>query len=228
MRVLHLLPRGNSDTIRCELEHVNLDKVLIYEAISYTWGPQEPEDLWLCKTVYVNDQALRVTQRVYDLLLDRSPAWSPRTIWIDAICINQKNNAEKGRQVTLMHHIFSRASRVTVHLGSAPNAHLAIDLLFELSHLFKNYRMTDAELWERYAPERRSARWLALGDMMEHPYFTRIWIVQEVAANKNVHAVYGGQLINWYVERRTSFGISQEGHPPDTAAPRLYQRHNAS
>ncbi|KAK4122210.1 hypothetical protein N657DRAFT_494594 [Parathielavia appendiculata] len=197
MRVLHLLPRGNSATVRCELEHVSLDKRLIYEAMSYTWGPQHPEEVWFCKTVYINNHPLRVTQRVYDLLLNRSPAFSPRTIWIDAICINQKDDLEKGRQVALMHQIFSRASRVTVSLGEAPNAHLAIDLLFELSHLFKNYDMTDAELWERYTPERRSARWLALGDMMEHPYFTRIWIVQEVAANENVHVVYGGQLINW-------------------------------
>jgi len=197
MRVLHLLPRGNSDTIRCEIEHVSLEKILVYEAMSYAWGPQVPEDVYVCREICVNDRRFRVTQRVYDLLHDRSLVFSPRTIWIDSICINQKDDVEKSWQVALMHHIFSRASRVTVWLGVAPDAHLAVDVFLELAHLFKNYPVTDAELWERYAPERRSARWLALGNMMEHPYFTRVWMVQEIAVNRNVHVVYGGQLLHW-------------------------------
>ncbi|KAK4158933.1 heterokaryon incompatibility protein-domain-containing protein [Cladorrhinum sp. PSN259] len=195
MRVLYLLPRGNSDTIRCEIAHVGLKCTPVYEAMSYVWGRQKPEDF--CQEVYLNDHPFTVTQRVYELLHDRSSVFTPRAIWIDAICINQADTAEKNRQVALMRQIYSRASHVTTWLGVAPNAHLAVDLLLELAHLSKNYAMTDTELWERYLPQRRSARWLALGDMMEHPYFTRIWMVQEVAVNKVVHIVYGGQLLNW-------------------------------
>jgi hypothetical protein len=33
--------------------------------------------------------------------------------------------------------------------------------------------------------------------LFENPYFTRLCMVQEVAVNKKVHVVYGGQLLSW-------------------------------
>jgi hypothetical protein len=39
------------------------------------------------------------------------------TFWIDALCINQKSNKERGHQVQLMGDIYSRASKVVVWLG---------------------------------------------------------------------------------------------------------------
>lgn len=42
-----------------------------------------------------------------------------RVLWIDAICINQEDNDEKGVQVPLMRQIYQQASQVCVYLGEA-------------------------------------------------------------------------------------------------------------
>jgi hypothetical protein len=42
-----------------------------------------------------------------------------RIIWVDAICINQKNTEEKEQQIQLMAKIYNQATRVLVWLGEA-------------------------------------------------------------------------------------------------------------
>lgn len=44
--------------------------------------------------------------------------------WVDAICINQENDAEKASQVALMGHIYKRAQSVIVWLGREHDEHL--------------------------------------------------------------------------------------------------------
>ncbi|OQO05412.1 hypothetical protein B0A48_09180 [Cryoendolithus antarcticus] len=45
----------------------------------------------------------------------------PRTLWVDAICINQKDKVERSRQVQIMGHIYHYADRVIVYSGQAEN-----------------------------------------------------------------------------------------------------------
>ena len=42
-----------------------------------------------------------------------------RIIWVDAICIDQKNTKEKEQQIQFMAKIYSQANRVLVWLGEA-------------------------------------------------------------------------------------------------------------
>lgn len=46
-----------------------------------------------------------------------------RTLWIDALCINQKDNHEKSQQVRMMYQLYKQASRVVIWLG-AEDAHI--------------------------------------------------------------------------------------------------------
>lgn len=41
----------------------------------------------------------------------------PRTMWIDAICVNQKDNAERAAQIGWMVHVYARDEKVLVWLG---------------------------------------------------------------------------------------------------------------
>jgi hypothetical protein len=41
----------------------------------------------------------------------------PRTMWIDAICMNQKDHAERAAQVAWMVHVYARAEKVLVWPG---------------------------------------------------------------------------------------------------------------
>jgi hypothetical protein len=38
-------------------------------------------------------------------------------VWVDAICINQKDDQEKSRQAGMMHNIHQKAQRVVIWLG---------------------------------------------------------------------------------------------------------------
>ncbi|KAM0279439.1 hypothetical protein ACHAQH_004599 [Verticillium albo-atrum] len=193
IRLLHILPRGNSSQVCCRLVTTDISKTHpTYEAMSYTWGdPTKTHIIW------VNGQQFKTTQNVYNLLYDRSPVFKPRRIWIDSICINQEDNAEKTSQVSIMRQIYDCASLVTIWLGAGENAHLAVDLILELSHYIAAYSPTDKELYRKYVPERRSARWLAVNHILAHTYFSRIWMVQEIAVNKLLHVVYGRETIKW-------------------------------
>lgn len=193
IRLVELLPRGTSDQVRCRLVTVGLDgKAPPYEAMSYTWG-----DPTKSHAISVNGHTIKTTRNVYNLLYERSPLFSPRRVWIDAICINQDDHAEKAGQVRIMKYIYKCCSKVTIWLGAGQDSRLAVDLILELSHHIAADNPTDAELYEKYKTQRRSRRWLALGLILDHPYFSRMWMVQEVALNKTLHVVYGRETINW-------------------------------
>src|SRR5437773_6109315 len=61
---------------------------------------------------------MQVSQNVYQILCERRSLVKDRWIWIDSICIDQENSDEKTKQVQMMRDIYSRATRVVVHLAS--------------------------------------------------------------------------------------------------------------
>lgn len=94
---------------RWVLRAFRLDSCPSYIALSYTWGPSEPthdfigiavrENLWLF---------------LEQMKLSKQKQW----LWIDAICIDQSNVAERNHQVQMMRSIYSQVREPTP-LGSA-------------------------------------------------------------------------------------------------------------
>jgi hypothetical protein len=83
----------------------------LYEALSYYWG--SPEKIHM---ITVGDGSLQVTRNLHAALQSLRDCFIERIIWIDAVCINQDDDEEKGRQVQLMAEIFAKACRVVVWL----------------------------------------------------------------------------------------------------------------
>ena len=92
----------------------------IYDALSYTWGSH----FLLRRIIEANNRKILVTDSLFRALRELRHDTEIRTIWIDALCINQHNNIEKGRQIAIMRNIFQNAQKVYVWLGEAPQ-HLA-------------------------------------------------------------------------------------------------------
>ncbi|KAL9474346.1 hypothetical protein ACSS6W_008726 [Trichoderma asperelloides] len=115
IRVIKLHGATNlSDDIRFDLIAVSLDAPLPYEAISYTWSGQA-----LDRPVYANGKKYLVTRNAEDVmrrLRPNKPEHS-RNLWIDAICINQKDDREKAVEVQLMFEIYANAKCVNIWLG---------------------------------------------------------------------------------------------------------------
>jgi hypothetical protein len=114
IRLLKLLPGSSSQRVECSSFTASLDeKELKYEALSYTWGsPRSPGTILLNKVPFLATENLEAALRCL-----RQPDES-RILWVDAICINQLDLAERSQQVGLMRRIYSQASNVVIWLGS--------------------------------------------------------------------------------------------------------------
>jgi predicted AAA+ superfamily ATPase len=108
IRLLTILRGARGSLIRSSLAVASLDDDLHYEALSYTWGDPTVE-----RAINVNENhSLKVTANLETALQYLRCPDKERVLWIDAICINQDDNAEKSNQVQLMSGIIGRALNV--------------------------------------------------------------------------------------------------------------------
>lgn len=175
-----------------------------FEAISYTWGigphneiihVQNREDANLDPTG--SFKVLRVSKKVRHILHSRD---SPRRkgdrwIWIDSVCINQKNNHEKSLQVPQMGEIYRRASKVIICLddpleGTPIQFRLIMDLLELWSERRSSAHLSDTLVGARYS-------WRKLAQLLSHPYWARVWIMQETAIPRRLYILAEGTLVTW-------------------------------
>jgi hypothetical protein len=99
-----------------------------YEALSYTWGDENEKRL-----ITINDQSFYVTESLYQVLFHLRLSNQDRVLWIDAICINQDGDVERGHQVQAMGSIYSSAWEVIVWLGeSNEDSHEVISFIKSL------------------------------------------------------------------------------------------------
>jgi Heterokaryon incompatibility protein (HET) len=191
LRLLKLQPGSETaEDINCELIEVPPDNPISYEAVSWTWGAEK----WT-KSVRINhkDQAFSfdISPNLASAMMALRLPGEVRILWIDAICIDQKNGHEKNQQVPMMSRIYGQASRVCIWLGEGTeDTKLALDFI----------KKEVLELWEfdRLCENLdKSKRWAALIDLMKQPWFSRRWVVQEIAlANKGL-LYCGKETIDW-------------------------------
>jgi hypothetical protein len=173
IRLLTLFPGDTIDNVKCELSHHSLRDDLNYEALSYTWGISTKPCI-----IDLHGVPFPVTRNLDVALRNiRKPAGlSPKRLWIDAICINQIDLEERSSQVQCMQEIFSHATRVFAWLGEG-NAYTYKAMLFleQVSQgggLFNQYGITQTP----------TQTWAALRTLFALPYWSRMWIIQELAA----------------------------------------------
>ncbi|KXJ86418.1 heterokaryon incompatibility protein-domain-containing protein, partial [Microdochium bolleyi] len=157
-----------------------------YEAVSYVWG--DPD---LCETITIDGRELAVTRNATEMLTSLRKG-EHGYLWIDAICINQRDIAERSHQVQQMSRIYALASKLIVYLGSpTTDTDLLMGSLSEVQsalgpdrHDFGEYEQEWARVQERLNPEVPDAEQRqrnAVDDLLSRPYWERAWIVQEVS-----------------------------------------------
>ncbi|KAF8849376.1 hypothetical protein BDZ45DRAFT_559196, partial [Acephala macrosclerotiorum] len=104
------------DPLQCHLRIASLadmDTIPPYAAISYTWGDDMSD-----RPIYVDGRRLSVKPNLKAALLEfrRQPP-QPVLLWIDGICINQKDTDERDSQVQIMAKIYAKADYLVVWLG---------------------------------------------------------------------------------------------------------------
>ena len=177
---------------------------LSYEAISYHWGDGEIKE-----TITIDGQSFVTTKTVGNILRRRTKLiwlWpgTMRFIWLDSICINQGDYEEKNRQVQAMRDIYARAGRVLVCLGGEDRADAGLAGWLLLKLMALSLTNSYEELAKRCMGDNKTPAWEALSRLLAHPWFSRVWIIQEVAVAKKVWVTYGGGMLHWDV---ISFGL---------------------
>ena len=114
-----------------------------------------------------------------------------RTLWIDAICIDQANSEERNQQVQMMSRIYTRSSNVCIWLGEDTDEdERAINFIREeITHL-KNFDAISSD-------EKYSEKWHALMMLMQREWFSRRWVVQEISLAKRAQIYCGPHFIPW-------------------------------
>lgn len=70
------------------------------------------------KRIFVDDKPVKLRENVYKVLRRiRNDSWAPRQVWLDAICINQFDHAEKAHQVALMAKVYRSTKESLLWLG---------------------------------------------------------------------------------------------------------------
>jgi hypothetical protein len=200
LRLLHLL-RGKGWIIECILYQAFLDgtELIPYEALSYTWGGADKTS-----TVKVNGKSLNVTENLYLALQHLRSEHIDRVIWIDAVCIDQSNERERGHQVQQMCKIYSQAEEVVVWLGQATretdDLMGSLQRLEELSSLYayghSHWKLAQwTEFWLSVPKNSDFELRKGLGLLLSRPWFRRVWILQEIANAKKASISCGTKSI---------------------------------
>jgi hypothetical protein len=116
IRLIKLCPDIDPEyDVRCEMSAVSLDIRPVYKALSYTWG--NPNDT---VPITLNGQRLAITRNLKKALQRLRNINTKTPVWIDALCINQLDPAERMHQVEMMRVIYENPNEVIVWLGDDP------------------------------------------------------------------------------------------------------------
>ncbi|KAK3387747.1 heterokaryon incompatibility protein-domain-containing protein [Podospora didyma] len=199
IRLLQLMPpepKGEPSAINdisCTLSHASLDRPPQFEALSYAWGQNAEQ-----QTILVNGRRKAITCNLYHALGDFRPDQVPRMLWVDAICIDQDNQAEREEQVAQMRRIYNLASSVSVYLGQAwEGLELAVGF-FEAAAANKEHHYEPSMQphlvingHDATSPLLRQnlIRFLSL------PWWKRLWTAQEYVLGRHVTLQCGKTII---------------------------------
>ncbi|KAL9616479.1 MAG: hypothetical protein Q9160_008647 [Pyrenula sp. 1 TL-2023] len=191
IRLLILRPQNETTRIECKLVVTELHAAPEYEALSYTWGDYSASRSIRVTTSDAEEQReLLVTSNCFSALNRLRLKAKPRTIWIDALCIDQSNLSEKSHQVTLMSKIYSQATNVVIYLGEATeNIDLAIDFIVECDS-------PTAKTSSLSFPKSRPLI-QALNSLFRRPWFTRVWVLQEAILPSRGIVYCGERALDW-------------------------------
>src|ERR1700722_707916 len=202
IRLLQIEKGYRSDLIICRLfdSYPDQDRGPVYKALSYTWGGPGP-----MLSIDIDGYQFEVTENLYSALKEIRRPNLDVTLWIDAICINQENDEEKGHQVNQMGNIYKGAEEVLIWLG--PSDETIVALMESITWV--NDRAIGAKttgskedwtsLCRRLMKERfwsptldaHSSQSQALQQILRRPWFKRVWILQEVANAKSAKILCG-------------------------------------
>ena len=200
----------SNEKLQLILQHKEFSEVRKrYYALSYVWG--NPDKV---HTIGLNGHDFQITDNLMFFL--RRKRKVTLAFWIDAICINQDDKAEKSEQIGRMGEIYRSASSVYAELGPASEDEQAVLRKMEYLSMYvwaeiQRIRMEEGitratpesirlhkipesiQLPVEFVEPYDAKMWEGLGSFFGRPWWRRVWIIQEATAisSKNTHLLCG-------------------------------------
>jgi hypothetical protein len=173
----------------------------MYDALSYCWGTSDAiEEIKILQFHQTPGRAhsfkdiqpgtFYVRPTLYAALHKLRDPKQSKVLWVDAICINQDDVIERNQQVSKMAEIYSLAAHISVWLGDGTTeSDMAMEFIDKISdpHRF-DLLLEDAST----VPQ-----WHALLLLMQRPWFSRRWIIQEIMIARKATLYCGKFTQNW-------------------------------
>ncbi|KAI1776290.1 heterokaryon incompatibility protein-domain-containing protein [Hypoxylon cercidicola] len=179
-----------------------------FTALSYNWGDEDasrdvfvgmgadnpkPESDEITKLVTLlqrRPKRFKVKPTLHEFLREFRDSTKEVGLWVDCFCINQKDSQEKSDQVSKIATVYSTAAKVSIWLGPADEdgkTDRAMDFIRSI------LQAGTGEIFTRdYA-----RAWSELIYLMRRTWFSRRWMVQEVALAKEAEVRCGSKRIHW-------------------------------
>jgi hypothetical protein len=234
IRLLQLLPGSADQAIHCTLTDNFISSLPHYSALSYTWDSASGDGEEDC-SIELNSKLLPIRKNLHAFLkVLRSPN-KTRTLWADAVCIDQANTQERNQQVSIMGQVYSRADEVLVWLGEDADdseelfdyvAGISDDTIFLCKEDYYGKVFSYSGLFVN--SEYRQPYGRALCALFHRKYWNRLWIIQEIVLAREIKVYCGEQ---WVHSRQLSWfaqPIPQPSHLDSRSGKITYVRHGAS
>ena len=212
IRVFKLHESTNSDdVIKGDLTVMDLDNRPSFNALTYHWGKEDNDPKY---TIFCGSHTMKVGKNCWDALWHLRKRYRSIDIWIDAICIDQKNQKEKTIQLPLMGDIYRKADCVFVWLGEGDNetnrameflgkGGLPFDVAFDLAkgdRILTRYLIPwyyGLCMFGRCVTFRRKHHWDGLQNIFNRIWVTRLWTLQEFVLPRHIVLICGDVAISW-------------------------------
>ncbi|KAK1508643.1 hypothetical protein CTAM01_02429 [Colletotrichum tamarilloi] len=221
IRLLEYVSFSGQPSLR--LSSVSLDEKPVYTALSYVWG-----DASITESILLNDQEFQATKNLFHALqhlqdhwIDTFPGRHPQgfRLWVDALCINQQDVAERNQQVQLMRRVYASAELAFSWLGTDTEeigaAFETINLVaHEMDKVVGRRHIGGVEpheliSWMKDWPQliladigpendwHSNQSWKSVRSLFILPYWFRVWVVQEIVLAENLVLLSGKSSVDW-------------------------------
>lgn len=217
IRIATLLPCGHGSleddsVIEIRLKIYQLSNLPHYRTLSYCWGVGPADRSCRCKSTTSSSAGHLWISGNLEQALIHIRSREEVLLWVDQLCINQQDEEEKRRQVQLMRQVYTKASEVIVWLGHAEaETALAFNLIEDIVRQLQAQGKDVAygqplDLWSQsHSLDLRpadSSEWIAFRNLLSRPFFSRLWVFQEIILSPKAHFMCGAYRTSfwrWYM-----------------------------
>ncbi|KAI2781067.1 HET-domain-containing protein [Daldinia loculata] len=204
IRVFSLDPSPNREAIlKGSFQHIVLPTQYFtdhYVALSYVWGDSTTTD-----TILVEGHKIGIAANLSAALRDIRNKTRVLRIWIDALCIDQRNIPERNRQVALMGDIYSTAGNTIIYLGPlSPDTQLILQRLrggmfrsFDNASSINSAPIHKQDLEDDSPSKEVLDLAAASSQLLARPWFRRAWTFQELVLSRDPWFQCGSRLVRW-------------------------------